>query len=90
MKKENTVYVLTMTYGDDNTTSVILALSEKNDKGKEIIVNYLTNHIGEIYDEDEIDAMVEQLYKGEVVYDGEDVYNLIAIPFNININSWLE
>lgn len=90
MKKENTVYVLTMTYDDDNTTSVILALSEKNDKGKEIIANYLTNHIGEIYDEDEIDMMVEQLYKGEVVYDGEDVYNIIAIPFNININSWLE
>lgn len=90
MKKENTVYVLTMTYGDDNTTSVILLLSEKNDEGKEIIVNYLTNHVGEIYDEDEIDAMVEQLYKGEVVYDGEDVYNLIAVPFNISINSWLE
>lgn len=67
---------------------IVLALSEKNDKGKEMLTDYFLNHIGEICSEDEISMMIERLYDGEVVSDGKDKYILTFT--SLDINSWIE
>ena len=67
---------------------IVLALSEKNDKGKEMLTDYFLNHIGEICSEDEINLMIERLYNGDIVSDGKDTYTLTFA--SLYINTWIE